>query len=385
MTGKIARVVAMAIATALLFTVGVSRADEAPVEIYALLPLTGFGAFFGKATLQSVQAFEAMTNRNGGIRGRPLKFTVLDDQTNPQVSVQLFDQIIAKGGTIVIGPGFTASCSAALPLLVKGPLTYCLSPGVHPPIGSYMFAADASSTDLWGAQFRFARERGWTRIATLLTSDASGQDIAHQLDVLAALPENKSVHLVSRETFNLNDLSVSAQMANIKSANPDVLLTGATGAPFGTLLRGAHDVGLDVPIFASSTNMTPEQMSQYASYLPPQLLFANPRGVVFEPSAPAPIRDAQRAFFEAFRATGVAPGQGHTIPWDAMAIVVDALRHLGPNATAAQLRDYIAGLDHWMGMSGDYDFGKLPQRGLGLDSVVVYRWNAAKADYDIVR
>jgi len=160
----------LAAALAVLLTVGVSRAPEAPVDVYAVLPLTGFGAFFGKATQQSVQALEALTNRTGGIRGRPIKFTILDDETNPQIAVQLFNQIIAKGGTIVIGPGFAASCGSALPLLTNGPLTYCLSPGTHPTAGSYMFAADAATIDLWGAQFRFARQRGWTRIATILRS-----------------------------------------------------------------------------------------------------------------------------------------------------------------------------------------------------------------------
>jgi branched-chain amino acid transport system substrate-binding protein len=383
-TGRLARRIALVLTAVLLLTIRVAPAQEAPIVIYAVLPLTGFGAFFGKAIAQSVGAFEASTNRNGGIKGRPLKVIIQDDETNPQVAVQLFDQIIAKGGTIVIGPGFSASCGAVLPLLTNGPLTYCLSPGVHPAAGSYMFAADASTTDLWAAQFRFARERGWTRVATILTNDASGQDIARQLDALAALPEYKSIQLISRQTFNLGDLSVSAQMANIKNAAPNVLLTGATGSPFGTLLRGARDVGLDVPVFASSTNMTPEQMSQYNAYLPHDLLFANPRGVIYETAAPKPIRDAQRTFFDAFRTTGIHPGQGQTIPWDPLSLVVEALKRLGPNATPAQLRDFIGGLDHWTGTMGEYDFKKIPQRGIGLDAVVVYRWDPAKNDYVVL-
>lgn len=381
---RFARRAALVLATAFLLTSGPAPAQETPIEIYAVLPLTGFGAFFGKALRQGIEAFEASTNRNGGIKGHPIKVVVADDETNPQVAVQIFNQIIAKGGSIVIGPGFSASCGAVLPLLTNGPLTYCMSPGVHPTAGSYMFAADASTIDLWGAQFRFAREHGWTRIATILTNDASGQDIARQLDALAILPENAALHIVSRQTFGLTDLSVSAQMANIKNASPDVLLTGATGAPFGTLLRSARDVGLDVPVFASSTNMTPEQMSQYGAYLPHDLLFSNPRGVIFESAAAKPIRDAQRAFFDAFRSTGIHPGQGQTVPWDPLVLVTDALRRLGPNATPAQLREYLAGLQHWVGASGDYDFRKIPQRGIGLDAVVVYRWDAAKNDYVVL-
>lgn len=375
---------AMVIGAFLLVLVGTSPAAETPVEIDALLPLTGFGALFGKEQLQSLQAFEALTNRNGGINGRPLKFVVSDDESNPQVSVQLFDQIVARHANIVIGPAFTASCSAVLPLINNGPLTYCLSPGVHPPAGSYMFAANVSTADLVSVRLQYMRERGWTRFATILTSDASGQDIARQIDALLVLPENSSLHIVSRQTFNSADISMTAQTANIKAAAPQVLLTGATGAPFGTLLRDAYAAGLNIPVFASGTNMTPQQMTQYAAYLPRDLLFANPRGIVIETQAAKPILLAQRAFFEAFKLTGIHPGQGQTVPWDPVAIVVDAIRHIGPSATGAQLRDYIGALGHWVGISGEYDFRKIPQRGIGQDSVVIYRWDAAKSDYVIV-
>lgn len=372
------------IAAAMLALSGSARGQEPPLTIQAVLPLTGFGAYFGKTQLEGLQAFETMTNRNGGVAGRTLKFVVLDDQSNPQIAVQLFNQLIAQHATAVIGPSFTASCGAVLPLLANGPLTYCLSPGVHPPAGSYMFAANVATTDLTAAKLRYMRAHGWTRIATILTNDASGQDVARQIDGLLAMPEYRDLHVVSHQTFNVTDVSIAAQIANIRAANAQVLLTAATGTPFGTILRSAHDAGLDVPVFASGSNMTPEQMAQYAPFMPNDLLFANPRGVVVERSAPAAVRNAQAAFFAAFVPLGIQPGQGQTIPWDPAALIVDAFRRLGPGAGPSELRRYIATLDHWVGSSGAYDFRKVPQRGIGLDAVVIYRWNPAPGDYTIV-
>lgn len=376
--------IAVLVASLVLFATAVVPADESPVEINVILPLTGLGSFAGRAKAQSLRVFESLTNSNGGIDGRPIRFVIADDQYNPQVSVQLFNQIAAKHVSIVMGPDFTAACNAVLPLIADGPVTYCLSPGVHPPPGSYMFAANVSTEDLVRARLRYMHQRGWTRLATILTNDASGQDIARQLDGELALPQNSSLRIVSRQTFNPTDLSVTAQMANIKAAGAQVLLTGATGAPFGTLLRDARAVDLDIPVFASSTNMTPQQMSQYDAFLPSDLMFANPLGIVVDPQVSPSIQRAERTFFAAFQPSGIVPGQGETIPWDPAAIVVDALRHAGPNATPAALRSYIAGLDHWVGASGDYDFRKIPQRGIGIDSVVIYRWDALRHDYTIV-
>ena len=57
--------------------------------------------------------------------------------------------------------------------------------------------------------------------------------------------------------------------------------------------------------------------------------------------------------------------------WDAGLIVVAGLRKLGPNATAAQLKDFIANLSGFEGVDGVYDFKKYPQRGLGPEASTV--------------
>ena len=65
-------------------------------------------------------------------------------------------------------------------------------------------------------------------------------------------------------------------------------------------------------------------------------------------------------------------------------IVIDALRKLGPNATAARLRSYIAGLANFPGISGIYNYPAVPQRGLGVDDAVITRWNAQAKSFDWV-
>ena len=69
------------------------------------------------------------------------------------------------------------------------------------------------------------------------------------------------------------------------------------------------------------------------------------------------------------------------VAWDPAAIVVDAYRHIGPDATADQLRDYIDDLHGWAGTSGVYDFSDPEQRGLTIAALVVDRWDPAKNDF----
>jgi branched-chain amino acid transport system substrate-binding protein len=362
-------------ALALLLVAPPSLAQEPPLEINAILPLTGQGAFIGKAELQSLQVLESTTNATGGIKGRPIKFVAVDDTSSPPVALQLAGQIIAKGAQIIVGPGLTALCGAVLPLLAHGPFTYCLAPGIHPPVGSFMFSANAGTADAMRTEIHYARVRGWKRIGYIATTDASGQDIGVQVDEAMALPENKDMLLVSKQVFSPTDISVGAQIQNIKAANPQVLLTGTSGTPFGTILRGAHDAGLDVPVIALSSNMHIEQMEQYASFLPRELVFGSSRGAVFEPQAEPKVKQAQAAFFGAFKRAGIVISNGHSVPWDAVQILIDALRRLGPNATAEQLRTYVNGVHTFVGIDGAYDFGAVPQRGIGVGGTIVFAWS----------
>jgi branched-chain amino acid transport system substrate-binding protein len=65
-------------------------------------------------------------------------------------------------------------------------------------------------------------------------------------------------------------------------------------------------------------------------------------------------------------------------------IVIDALRHLGPDATAQQVRDYIANLKGFAGINGVYDFPKNPQRGLDVQGAIVTLWNPAHQTWELV-
>ena len=58
-------------------------------------------------------------------------------------------------------------------------------------------------------------------------------------------------------------------------------------------------------------------------------------------------------------------------------IFVDALRHLGPEPSADQVRNYIIHLHGWVGANGVFDFGAGDQHGIGENAVDIAQWNAA--------
>jgi branched-chain amino acid transport system substrate-binding protein len=348
-----------------------------PYEINVVLPLSGGASFLGKAEQQSLQLVEKSTNDTGGIQGRPLKFVFHDDQSSPQTAVQLASQVVAAKPAVMIGSSIVAMCNAMAPLMTAGPVQYCMSPGIHPTAGSYTFTSSVSTHDLGRALVRFYRLKGWTKIAIITSTDASGQDAEKGFDQTLALPENKDMTIVSRQHFNPTDVSVSAQIEAIKAANPQALIAWSTGAPIATIFKSIIQSGLEVPVGTTDGNMTFAQMKQYADFLPKQLYIPAAEWVTYSSaSAKDPgVAKAQAHFAEVFKAAGQTPDVAAALSWDPAVTTIDALRQLGPNATAAQLRDYLAKLSGYAGIDGVYDFTKEAQRGLTVDDAVVTLWN----------
>lgn len=350
-------------------------ADDYQIDV--VLPLSGGASFLGKAEQQSLQLVEKSTNDTGGIQGRPLKFAFHDDQSSPQTAVQLAAQVVAGKPAVMIGSSIVAMCNAMAPLMTAGPVQYCLSPGIHPVAGSYSFTSSVSTHDLGKALVRFYRLKGWTKIAIITSTDASGQDADKGFDETLALPENKDMQVVARQHFNPTDVSVSAQIETIKAANPQALIAWSTGAPIATIFKSIIQSGLEVPVGTTDGNMTFAQMKQYADFLPKQLYIPAAEWVTYSTaSAKDPgVAKAQARFAEVFKAAGQTPDVASALSWDPAVTIIEALRKLGPDATATQLRDYLAALKGFAGIDGVYDFTQAAQRGVTVDDAVVTLWN----------
>lgn len=356
------------------------RAAE-PFEINAIVSLTGPFAFIGSAEAASIRTIESLVNKEGGINGQPVKMVIEDDQSNPATAVQLASAIIAKKPSVLLGPTYLASCNAIAPLVTanNGPVTYCFAPTLHPPPGSYLFSGGTSSNDQARAQLTFMTAKGWKNAVMIATTDATGQDVeARYLDEYNS-GRYPGMKLLTREHFAPNDTSVAAQIAKMKALNPDVIIDATVGTSTATVLRALKDAGLDnLPVMSSLGNVIHAQMDQYTSILPREIYFVAPGFIARDVTPKGPVRDAQQLFYKAFNAQGIDPDVGNSQSWDPTLVIVDALRHVGTNAGPKQVLDYIESLKHFPGSDGYYDFSDGSQRGIGLNAVVICRWDPAK-------
>ena len=371
---------ALALAALTVIEAPAARAAD-DYTINVIVPLTGGAAFVGGGQKDTLEALAAVVNKQGGIQGRNLAFSFHDDQSSPQVAVQLTNQILPSKPAVIMGSSIVAMCLAMAPLMANGPVHYCLSPAIHPQPSSYTFSASADSVDQVAAVMRYFRMKGWTKIAALQTTDASGQDGDKAINAVLAYPENKGVmQKVIAEHFNPTDISVTAQIEKIKASGAQAMIAWVTGAPAATVFKGMIQAGLDIPVAPTSGNQTFASMEQWASFLPKQLilasaLFPEHDGVLtLDPR----MEKAQHDMYAILKERNLKADNMVATSWDAGLIVAEGLKKLGPNATARQLKDYIANLTDFAGVDGIYDFKKYPQRGLGPQSSTVTTYDAQK-------
>jgi len=349
-----------------------------PYEINAILSMTGRIAFIGSTDQQALKALEALVNRTGGIRGRPLSFVISDDQSDPKTAVALAQNLIAKGVPIILGPVAPDSCAAIAPMLGQdGPLLYCLANAGNPTPGGYEFLTLFPYESQFVVTARYFRERGFHRIASIVANDAGGQNAERALLAALDLTENKSIQVVAREHVGTTDLSADAAMSRIKASNPDAILAWATGGTAGTLFRSARDIGLDLPTVTSPGNLNAAFFKQYGTVLPANLLFAAVPYYSDAITDPA-TKSAIATLTNALATVGAKPDMIEISAWDPALVLVDSLRKLGPEASAAKLRAYLLNLRGWVGANGPYNFRANPQRGIGEGNIVMVRFDAQR-------
>jgi branched-chain amino acid transport system substrate-binding protein len=381
---KLLDVLAFLLAIAVGSTSVVS-AQPQPFTIDVILPLTGSSAFLGHDLAIALQVYERQVNRTGGVRGRPVRFAIVDDASDPATTVSLINQILARHPSVIIGPSGAGPCGAVAPLVAGGPVVYCLSPNFNPKSGSYVFASSVSSEYQVPVMVKYARLRGMRRLAFITATDASGMAADTLAQAAVTANARYGVQTVADERFAPTDINVAAQIARIKAAEPQAIFVWAVGGAFATVLQGLRDAGMsDAVVFTNPVNMNAQLLEKYSAFSTRELLSTGLRYQAAEQLRPGPLKEASAQFLAAYRDQGLAPTALSAYAWDPARIVVEALRSIGTDATPAQLRDYLESLHGFVGLNGVYDFRSGNQHGLTDTATIMMSWNARDRSFSAV-
>src|SRR5205085_7910397 len=92
-----------------LSTASAALAQQAPVQIFGLVELSGTGATAGTNFDNGVKLAVKEINASGGILGRKIQYTSMDTQSAPQTAKALAQKAVDEKAYVVMGPVFSGS------------------------------------------------------------------------------------------------------------------------------------------------------------------------------------------------------------------------------------------------------------------------------------
>ena len=93
------------------------RAQDGPIKLGTLTPLTGAGGPYGPVMADTVKAVVAQVNEAGGVLGREVVVVSEDDQTNPEAGVRSARKLIdVDGVSAILGTWASSVTTAVAPM-----------------------------------------------------------------------------------------------------------------------------------------------------------------------------------------------------------------------------------------------------------------------------
>jgi len=252
-----AKILAVLVGIAALAAVGVSAAGAAPkatpglaastIKIGGTFPLTGVASLY-KTIPAAEKAYYDYVNDHGGVNGRKIDFTILDDSYDPSKTVPLVQQLVTQDNVFaVVGSLGTAPGLATWNYLNKAKVPQVML---------------ATGDSYWGySTKKYPWTSGWqpdypgegkvygkyiattspnAKVGVLYQNDAFGKNYYAGLRVgLGA----KRSNIVDAESYDVTNPSLTQQILALKSKGADTLVIFATPTPTITALVTATKVG----------------------------------------------------------------------------------------------------------------------------------------------
>ena len=323
------------------------------IVVGASLPLSGPNAAAGQEGLAVLKAYFDSVNRAGGIDGRQLQLTALDDAFNPQKAADNARQLIDAKAVALVNCWGTSSCSAMVPVANQAgiPLVGGIAGGgaMRAAPGRFAFNIRASTVAEIDAMVRHMASIGQTSIAVIYQDDAFG----------------KSGHTAALEVLKKRGLKPVLEQALAADGNNAAAVVTALGtapAPNGIILVASPPatVGLITQTRKSGLRTQFYNLAAQANATVVQGLGEHTAGVVFTTLVPSPWRSATPVVKEYQQALQAATDKPH-YSYLGMEVfinartLVDGLRKAGRNVQRESLTDALETL-------GDRQYGPMAVR-----------------------
>jgi branched-chain amino acid transport system substrate-binding protein len=259
---------------------GPSADESQPILIGGALSLTGIQAPLDEPGLRGAELAIEELNRQGGILGRPVKFTNLDGKSDPVTVGNVTVQLIEQGAVAIAAPcdfdfGSPASREAQKTGLVG--ISLCASSPLYSSttLGDKQFTLSMWNTTMGAAAAEYAfKEKGWRSVYVVTdtfidyTTSLSEYFIEH-FDTLGG-------EVIFEDRYTQGDQDFSAQLARIRALPnlPDFFYISSYMPDLGLIIRTLREAGLNQPIMGGDSYDDPGLFEAVGAQYGNDIIFA---------------------------------------------------------------------------------------------------------------
>ena len=274
------------------------------IVIGASLPLSGANAAAGKEGLAVLQSYVDSVNRAGGIDGRPLQLTALDDGFNPQKAADNARELAAGKAVALVNCWGSSSCSTMVPVATQAglPLVGGIAGGgtMRSEPGRYAFNIRASTVAEIDTMVRHMASIGQTSVAVFYQDDGFGKG-SHKTALEVLGKRNlKPVLEMAMAPDGSNAAAIAKAMAELPALNSALVLASPPATI--ALITQARKNGLRTQFYnlaAQANNTVLQGLGEHTG------------NVVFSTLVPSPWRSAIAVVKDYQQVAEAAEGKPH--------------------------------------------------------------------------
>ncbi len=276
MRNSLRGVLAVAFAAVLALAVGPAQAGHRPnneVLLGGAISMTGPYAEPAGRQVNSTKLWVDEVNGRGGLLGHKVNLRLLDDKSDIQTSIKLYEKLITEDKVdMVLGPYSSGITEAVANVTERYKMPFVAYGAASSPIWEkgrrYIFDIVAVAEDYQKGAVHLARQIGVTKIAVIgqdslfpRQAGKGAKDWAKKLGIEVVLDEN----------YPTKQTDFSALLQKAKAAGAEAVISNSYFADAAAQLRQMRELNVNFKLFSSTVGPAlpnfPEQLGGTAEYV----------------------------------------------------------------------------------------------------------------------
>ncbi len=329
-----------------------SSANNAPIEIGWIGPLSGVNAILGHWDTQGIELAIDAQNAKGGIHGRQIHLNKLDDAADPTQSVNDAQRLITQNHIVACFCTPNSGTTLAIePLLTRNKIVQ-ITPGLAGNLteqgSSYIFRDTPMGLAFESTLITFlVQQKHFKSFAIITDTTDYGQGEAqYQTETL----QKFGLSPLTVQKYGANDTDFTGQLDAIIAKHPQVLLFGGSEVASGLIAKQARRLGFTGQFAGGAAIGTPKFIQVAGASIANNTYFTS--AYITNDK-----NDQTKAFAAAYEARWKVAPEGHGAKaYDGAQLLIQALNAAYPTITGEAIARALHSIRNFQGLQGTVTF-----------------------------